>query len=74
MVGEVDVADGEAGQIVDFLLRKNPFAVVLAGSEVAAAVLDHGRPLQGHGFREFVGSCGFRGLRGILGKLLQRMR
>ena len=67
MVVEGDVADGETEQVVDFLLRQNPLAVVLAGAEVAAAVLDHGGPLQGHGFREFVGRGRLRGLGRILG-------
>ncbi|MGY4293644.1 hypothetical protein ACVWXN_001739 [Bradyrhizobium sp. i1.4.4] len=49
MVVERDVADREAEKIVDLLLRQHPLAGILAGAEIAAAVLDHGRPLQGHG-------------------------
>ena len=63
IVVEIDVADGETEQVVDFLLRQNPLAAVLAAAEVAAAVLDHGGPLQRHGAGEFVGGSRFRGLR-----------
>ena len=67
IVVEIDVADGEAEQVVDFLLRQYPLAAVLAAAEVAAAVLDHGGPLQRHRAGEFIGRSRFRGLRRILG-------
>ena len=67
MVVEVDVADGEAEQVVDFLLRQYPLAAVLAAAEIAAAVLDHGGPLQRHRAGEFIGGSRRRGLRRILG-------
>ena len=51
MVVEIDVADGETEQIVDFLLRQDPLAAAVLVAEVAAAVLDHGGPLQRHGLR-----------------------
>jgi hypothetical protein len=66
MVVEIDVADGESKQIVDFFLRQNPLAGILV-AEVAAAVLDHGSPLQRHALGEFVGRRFFRRRRGILG-------
>ena len=66
IVVEIDVADGEAEQIVDFFLRQNPLAAGLV-AEVAAAVLDHGGPLQGHALREFIGRGFFRRRRRILG-------
>ncbi|MGY2937237.1 hypothetical protein ACVWZ6_006839 [Bradyrhizobium sp. GM6.1] len=49
MIVERDVADREAEEVVDLLLRQHAFAGILAGAEIAAAILDHGRPLQGHG-------------------------
>ena len=67
MIVEIDVADGETEQIVDFLLRQHPFAAVLAAAEVAAAVLDHGGPLQRHGAGDFIGGSRRRRLRRVLG-------
>ncbi len=67
MVVEIDVADGEAEQVVDFLLRQHTLAAVLAAAEVAAAVLDHGGPLQRHRAGEFIGRSRGRGLRRVLG-------
>src|ERR1700751_732340 len=66
MVVEIDFAGGEAEQIVDFFLREDALAAVLAAAEVAAAGLDHSRPLQRHLLREFVGPCGFGCGSGIL--------
>ena len=66
MIVEIDVADVEAEQIVDFLLRQHPLAAGLV-AEIAAAVLDHRRPLQRHGLGEFIGRSRFRGRRGVLG-------
>ena len=68
MFVEIDVAGGKTEQVVDFLLRQHPLAAaVLAAVEVAAAVFDHGRPLQRHGAGEFVGGSRLRSLRRILG-------
>ena len=67
IVVEIDVADVEAEQVVDFLLRQHPLAAVLAAAELAAAVFDHGGPLQRHRAGKFVGRSRFRGLRRILG-------
>ena len=64
IVVDVDLADAEAKQVVDFLLRQNPFAAILAGAEIAAAVVDHGGPLFRHRLREFIGGSGLRGLAG----------
>ncbi len=68
MLVEIDVAGGKTEQVVDFLLRQHPLAAaaVLAAAEVAAAVFDHGRPLQRHGAGDFVGGSRLRGLRRIL--------
>src|SRR6202035_3294359 len=60
IVVDVDVADGEAEQVVDLLLRQYPLAAVLA-AEVTAAVLDHGGPLQRHRAGEFIGRSRFGG-------------
>jgi hypothetical protein len=69
MFVEIDVAGGETEQVVDFLLRQHPLAAaaVLAATEVAAAVFDHGRPLQCHGAGDFVGDSRLRRLRRVLG-------
>ena len=66
MVVEIDFTRGEAEQIVDFLLRQHALAGVLA-AEVAAAVLDHGGPLQRHGAGEFVGRRRLFGFSGVFG-------
>ena len=52
--------------VVDLLLRQHPLAAVLAAAEIAAAVFDHGGPLQRHGAGEFIGGSRFGGLRRIL--------
>jgi len=66
MIVEIDVADSKTEQVVDFLLRQNPLARVLGVVEVAAAVLDHGGPLQRHGAGDFIGGCGLCGFRRVL--------
>jgi hypothetical protein len=58
----------KAEQVVDFFLRQNPFGAVLAAAEVAAAVVDHGGPLQRHRAGEFgLAAAASGGLRRILG-------
>ncbi|GCC49583.1 hypothetical protein chiPu_0034015, partial [Chiloscyllium punctatum] len=67
MIVEADVADREAEEIVDLLLRQHAFAIGGLAAEVAAAVLDHGGPLQRHVLGELILGSFRRGRRGILG-------
>ena len=64
--GKLVTPEVKAGDTIFFLLRQDALAAVLGVAEVAAAVLDHGGPLQGHRLREFVGGSRFCCLRGIL--------
>ena len=67
MVVEIDVADGEAEQIVDFLLRQHPLAAVLVlpKSRLPSSTMAAHCSAMVSG--EFIGGSRFRGLRGILG-------
>ena len=42
---EVDVADGEAKQVVDFFLRQHALGADLARTSGTTGIIDHSRPL-----------------------------
>jgi hypothetical protein len=62
----MNLVDAEAEEVVDFFLRENALAAVLAAADIATAVLDHGGPLLRHGAGKFVFGSRFRRLNGIL--------